>query len=184
MARFVAKYAGYVHGVRSEVLEHYATGQSKVLVRGLEATFNTRGLTDFEVEVGLTKLAHLGLAEDRDTEEHVSARSRLSLFDSEAASLENGWTDEEHDLVVRALRSSSENGLAYLEVETPRRPAPWSAYDSVTDVDRIIELIEATGSDPAYVAAYERENANRPEVLEAIEALGVDSSADEVVIEA
>jgi hypothetical protein len=57
--------------------------------------------------------------------------------------------------------------------------APWPAYDTIitaagvstaTVAKRIVETVETIGADHAYVAAYERENQNREEVLAKIAA--------------
>lgn len=183
MARFVSRYAGYSHGVREEIAEQFSRG-TRIIQRSLEAQFDRRGLTDYEKELAARELSFHGLPEDKDTGENVSPMSRLSLFDSEQAQKHFRWTDEEHDLVVQTLRESERLGLDYIEVAQPKRPAPWSGYDKLTDVDQIVELTIATETSPADVIAYERENEDREEVIAALEALLEPAGDEEIVIDA
>lgn len=183
MARFVSRIAKLSVGIRDEVSEHYATGQSKVLIPGLEAKFEPRGLTEYEYERGINDLNHRGLPEDRDTGREVSPRSRIGLFDSKRAQLDHGWSDEEHDLVVEGLRSSDLLGNEFIEVETPKRPAPWSGYDRL-NAKQVLAAVEATGVDPREVLAYELENQARESVLKELELLLEDEVEQDVVIEA
>lgn len=183
MARFVARYRAYSHGVREEIAEQFARG-TRVIQRSLEAQFDPRGLTDFEKESALEQLHFHGLPKDRDTDVNVSGMSRMSLFDSEAAQKHFRWTDEEHDLVVQTLRESDRLGLDYIEVATPKRPAPWNGYDKLTDPEQIVELTIATETSVENVLAYERENENREDVIAALEEVLEPSKDDTVVIDA
>jgi hypothetical protein len=110
----------------------------------------------------------------------------FGYYNSEFAQLQNNWTDEEHDRIVAKL---DEQG--YLRVEPKRLPAPWPAYDKLVPqgrrtVELVAEKIAATvaenGYDPAQVAAYERQNANRPEVLAALEAGVPDEEPEPLVV--
>jgi hypothetical protein len=188
LARFVSKYANYSHGVRSEIVEQIAPGQTRVLVVPLEAKFESSGhnLSDQEVEVGQAKLSFTGLPEDRDTESLVHPRSRMSCFDSEQAKKQNRWSQEDHDLVVETLRESEMLGVEFVELEQPARLAPWKGYDKLESAKKIVELVEAIEINPAEVLAYELENAARADVIAALEGLlGAESSEEaEVVIEA
>ncbi len=93
----------------------------------------------------------------------------FGYFNSKDAQLQQGWTDEEHDLIVARL---VEQG--YLEVKPVKIAPPWPAYDKLvkqgqrTDAHvaaKIAEKVAEDGYDPAAVAEYERQNLNRPEVL-------------------
>jgi hypothetical protein len=168
LARFVAYGANYSHGVRSEISEPTATGV-RVTRRGLEAQFEPRGLTDYDLEQILKSTVALhGLPEDSLEGGEISPRSRLGVFDSRKAAESLEWTDEDHDLVVEKLRASSENGLRFIEILAPKRPAPWNGYDNLDSAERILAAVDATGVDPAEVIAYERENADREEVIAAL----------------
>lgn len=180
MARFVSKFANYSHGVRTAIEEHIAPGQVRLVVAPLEAKFESsvNNLTDYEVEVGQEKLSFTGLPEDRDTESLIHPRSRMSCFDSEQSRKQYRWTDQDHDLVVETLRESPMNGVEFVEVSEPARPAPWKGYDKLQSASKIVEIAQATESDLTEVLAYERENEAREDVIAALEeALG---SADRV----
>jgi hypothetical protein len=182
LARFVARYARYSHGVREEIAEAFARG-TRVIQKSLEAQFDPRGLTDFEKETAAQTLSFHGLPKDSETDSDVSPMSRLSLFDSEEAQKHYRWTDEEHDLVVDTLRTSDRNGLDFIEVSAPKRPAPWNGYDKLTDAKQIVELTLATETPVENVLAYERENEDREDVIAALEEIH-EPSDDAVVIDA
>lgn len=183
MARFVSRYQRYSHGVREEIAETFSRG-TRVLQRPLEAQFDPRGLTDYEKETAAGKLHFHGLPEDADTGIDVSPMSRMSLFDSEEAKKQYRWSDEEHDLVVDTLRESDRNGLDFIEVETPKRPAPWNGYDKLTDAEQIAKLTIATETPVETVLAYERENENRDDVIAALEEISEGTEEKPVVIDA
>lgn len=184
MARFVSRYAKYSHGVRDEIAEQFSRG-TRIVERGLEAQFDTRGLTDYEKETAAKALSFHGLPEDKETGRDVEVFSRISVFDSERAAKQLRWTSDEEALVVETLRESERNGLDYVEVTQPKRPAPWNGYDKLTDIEQIVELTIATETSPADVIAYERENENREDLIAELEQLdATDPADDEVVITA
>lgn len=186
MARFLAKYRNYSHGARSELVEHYATGRSKVLEKTLEAQFLPEAVTDHDKQVGLSSFGWKGLPEDRDTGGEVSPIRNLSLFDSERARIDNHWTDEEHDIVVKALRESTMLGVEFIECELPKPKAPWAGYDKLESPDQIAEIALATETPIDTVLAYERAHLNREDVIEVLSDLQDSAPAEDapVVIEA
>lgn len=183
MARFVSRYAKYSHGVREEIVQQFSRG-TQIVQGGLEARFDPLGLTEYEKEQALERLAFHGLPEHSDTAIEVSPVSRLSLFDSEAAKKELRWDDEEHDLVVETLRASDRNGLDFIEVDAALRPAPWNTYDNLTDPEKIVELATEIGVPITDVLAYERENENREDVVTALEEALDPADTSAVVIDA
>jgi hypothetical protein len=183
MARFVAYGTRYSHGVQTEIVEHFASG-NKILQRTLEAQFDPQGITEHEVEQGSKVLQIHGLPEDRIEGSEVSPRSRLAVFDSKIAQKEQRWTEAEHDLVVETLRKSDRYGMDFIEVEPVKRPAPWNGYDKLESAEKIAELTLDTESDPAEVLKYERENADREEVIAELEALIGDTAEEPITIEA
>lgn len=117
----------------------------------------------------------------------------LGVFDSVAAQQREGWTDEQRELIERKLLSMQDLGTAYVLVELPRTERPWPKYDELRPVGRrtikelaekIAELTQEFGKDPGEVIAYERENQNRPEVIAALEAIGVEPVEDEITVTA
>jgi hypothetical protein len=180
LARFAARFSKYSHGVRSAEVEHYATGREKVIAPGLEAQFEVLGVTNEDYREALEHLTFTGLPFDIETESVVEPRSRLAVFDSRQAQQLHRWSEDDHDLVVKTLRESPMLGVEFIELSSAAIQAPWKGYDDVETPEEIISLIKATGSDAGQVIAYERENANRPEVIDAL----VDSmaAADQPVI--
>ena len=183
MARFVARFRSYSHGVRPGIVEHIAPGQTRPVVRELEAKFDHRGLTEYEKEVALQKLRFPGLPEDKDTRTDVSPISRLSVFDSERARKTFGWSEEEEALVVQTLRESHLNGVEFFEVEQPKRPIPWNGYDEL-EIEKVLEAVEITGINPAEVLAYERENQAREELVLALAELAGEDVDEQIVVQA
>lgn len=183
MARFVARHARHSVGVRSEIVEQFARG-TRVIEKGLEAQFEPRGMSAYEKETAAKLLRFHGLPEDKETGTDVSPRSKMGLFDSEAAAKTFRWTQEDHDLVVETLRNDMGFGIDYVEIETPKRPAPWAAYDKLEDEDRIVETALEIEAPLADVLAYERENLNRPGLVKTLEDLLAGETEPAVVIEA
>ncbi len=171
MARFVAKYAKYSVGIRDAEVEHFATGREHVIQRGLEAQFEQGEASDYEVEIAVKSFSFTGLPEDREVGGNVHPRSRVGSFDSEVAKKRLEWTEEEHELILKELRSSDSYGVEFIEVEVPRRPAPWGGYDKLTDSEKVVDIAIATETDLAEVLAYERENLDRADVVSALESL-------------
>lgn len=107
--------------------------------------------------------------------EGISREQWVAFLDTEQAQAEHGWTDEERRLVEERLVARG-----YVQVEPERVPAPWPAYDKLVAhgrrtiemvAEKIAEKVAEDGYSPAMVAAYERENLNRPQVVAALEAL-------------
>src|SRR5262249_38545665 len=119
-----------------------------------------------------------GMPVEEDLLTPVDPTYRLSGFDTTI----QGWGDEEREELEQRLADASVSG-DYIIIETPKRPAPWPGYDKLKSAAKIADLTQATGSDVEGVLAYERENLNRPEVIEAVQAL-VPEEEDEVVVQA
>lgn len=179
MARFVSSHRGYSHGVRPHTEAHLGPdGKMVPEQRELAADFSPDLRTDEDLAFALSNLKFRGLPIFEDGSP-VKPSYRVSVFDSEVAKLQNGWTDDEEALVVEALRAKGPIGSMYIEFVPEPAAKPWNGYDELTDADRIVELAKAIDADLVQVAQYERENANRPKVLDAIEA--AQAAADEVI---
>jgi hypothetical protein len=110
----------------------------------------------------------------------VDPTYRISVFDSEVAAMQNGWSEEDEKLVVDTLRNNGPIGQMYVEVIPVPAEKPWNGYDELTDADRIVELATGIGADLTQVAAYESENLNRELVMDALQAALAE--ADETII--
>lgn len=179
MARFAAKFANYTHGVRTGRWMVLSDGQRQENTKHLQAKFRRGVLSEEEENVAIAGLNHTGRPIDQDTSEHVSPRSRISGFDSVEAQEFNGWTDEERELVENTLRTSPFNGIEFLELDSVAAKKPWPSYDN-TPADLIADYVQMTGVPLEQVLQYERENANRPDVIETL--LGAEDEDDSPVV--
>lgn len=181
MARFVSQYKNHTVGIRNHSESHLGRdGKMVPEVPGLEAVFEHRLTTASDVEEAKSRLTFKGLMQVEGTEEPYGYGLRVSVFDSEQAQLANGWSDADRILVEEVLRSAHGNGSDFFESIPAPAVKPWKGYDSVTDVDRILELALAIDADLAEVVSYERENKNREDVIAAL--LAAQAEQDETVI--
>lgn len=148
----------------------------------VHAQFHKGGLTEWEELVALESFDFSGLPDG------INPITRVSMFDTEAyvEGLEFSDTEKsdllaEMDARLVKLAKTFPNELRI--VEKPAAPRPWPTYD-VTPVEDILdeetEAIMApgiysmqalSGVSPEVIRLYEVENLNRPEVIEAMEAL-------------
>lgn len=182
MARFVAKYAKFRHPVRPDVYMNLASGARELIQTPLVAVFSHDLASVEEREFGLRAFRHAGLPIDKDTEEHISPSHRISAFDSELAAFNEGWSDEERELVEKTLRESTANGIDFLEFIPAPPAAPWANYDELEDGAAIALIAQATGAVQAALA-YERATKKRASVIEALEAPAKEEE-DTVLIQA
>jgi hypothetical protein len=151
-----------------------ANGKEQVLEKHLEAVFlpAPQVISEDEIKFALDNLVFNGLPIDKNTNSFASPRIRLSAYDTERAQKENGWTDEEREVVESALRSSEVYGMDFVEIPAARVQKPWATYDE-TPVAKIIGLAEAVGISLDEVLAYEKQNQGRDSVMFLLEdALG------------
>ena len=176
MARFVSAHRNFSLGVRGFKAAHLGPDGKMVPEQTeLSADFSPDLRNDADTDLALSSLNFRGLPIFEDGRP-VTPHYRISVFDSEVARLQNGWTEDDEALVVEALRHGTGVGVMYIEVVPVAAEKPWNGYDGLTDADKVVELARAIDADLQKVAQYERENLNRPEVMaaltEAIEAAG------------
>ncbi len=146
----------------------------------LKAVF-TNDTTQYERDIAKKTFKFNGLPRDEFTDMPVDPDYRISGFDTTT----QGWDDETREKAEKLLLEHPNNGSDFIIVEAPERPAPWKGYDTITSVKKILELVTDTGSDAEEVLSYERENKNRPQVVEALElVVNPPVQDDEVVVEA
>lgn len=108
----------------------------------------------------------------------VTVQGRGHFFDSLAAQEENGWTDDEREMVEKVLVGLCNKTPEYIWLyEEAKHPAPWPTYDT-THHNQIPVLAEQLGLVDAALA-YERQNKERPAVIEKLEALVAQDQAEE-----
>ena len=169
--RFVSKYTKYMVKIRDPIVEHYATGQSAEIQRGLIAAFDVSLVTGDERALARQHFSFNGFAQEQDLVTVVEPDARITAFDSRLAQAEHGWTDEERELVEQKLievaRLVPEDIIV---LEDVRLAPPWPAYDSYGgNAKQLVAKVEEDGFEFADVLAYERENQNRPEVVALLE---------------
>lgn len=180
-ARFVSKWGAPSVGVQHAVHEHYGTGEHRTLKRRIDANFHNVLVTDDDLAVALASFTFNGLPFDEESNSIVSPRYRVSVWDSEWAQQNEGWTDDEIDLIVESLRKDSGFGPEFVEVTVAATAAPFPGYDDLS-VEEIRQILFFTKHDPGPVVAYERENQNRLELIEALE--GSTASDDSITVQA
>jgi hypothetical protein len=174
MARFVSQYLKFSHGVRDGVPARIGL-EGKMLpeVRALEAEFTHNGATPKDALIAKSALKFTGVPED-EAGNPIDPAYRISVFDSEAAKLALGWTDDEETLVVDTLRDSGDFGRAFTEILPEPIEAPWPNYDQ-TAPEEIVKVAGLINADLELALAYEKENQNRPGVVDDLtDALSVD----------
>ena len=169
--RFVSKYAKYMVQVRPQIVEAYATGQSKVIQPQLIAAFDVAFVGSDERALARAHFSFNGFAQEQDLVTIVEPDARISAFDSRKAQAENGWTDEERQMVEAVLIDNARKlPEDLIVIEEVRAQAPWPTYDSFKgSPTALCKKIEEDGYDFLSVLNYERENQNRPEVISKLE---------------
>lgn len=180
-ARFVSRYGAPSVGIQHSVTEHFGTGESRQLKRRIDANFHNGLVNEEDFALALSVFSFPGLPEDFDTNTNVSPRYRVSVWDSEWAQANEGWTDEEIDLIISKLRTDPGYGRDHVEVTQAPTAAPFPSYDTLS-VDEILQIVLLTSIDPETVIAYERENQNRERLIAKLEGKADDD--DTVVVQA
>lgn len=190
--RFISKYKRYVIWFQREKLEHYATGESRELQPGIVCEFDLYGsMTPWEIVAARETFTNYGLPTEVDMVTHIDALTRVSVFDSEICQQRQGFSDEKRLEMEAFLLGRPEYGVDFVMVEEPRLSAPWPTYDDFRGVrglptaQAIAKKVEEDGFAVADVVAYERQNANRTDVIDALESIGaVPVASDEELVEA
>ncbi len=191
-ARFVSKGGNYStgpFGFREGEVEHYATGREKIVTHHRDVQFSNRDVKDIDYETAVaSSLQFTGLPFDKDTEQHVSIRQLLGVWDSRVA--RQTMPAEDVELCIRGLRASDRLGLDFVEVLVAALKPPWPAYDQMprrntADIQKIVDRAIENGCDMNDVIAYEAENKASAKLLDLLnEALDTDPAEAEVVITA
>src|SRR5262252_9321479 len=182
--RVAAKYGRLVVSCQRDIVEHFATGVSRVVQRSLDAQFTPGGLQPFERELALAKWEFKGLYQEADEATHVQPDYRIGVFDSVEAQLNNLWTDEERLLVEAVLSDPSRSADVLVLPRTTLTP-PWPRYDDFNGtVRQLIKKLMEDGHDLEQVLAYEEASQNREPVLDALRAqlAGVEPEPEEEVV--
>jgi hypothetical protein len=130
-----------------------------VLLEPVLAEFEHQAVSTIEAAKALDHFNFSGIPEGENPLKY------LGVWDSDAQAISRGWSDEEKTAYEDALRKRGESmGWRYfIVVEDPKPERPWPTYDEDSPED-----IVAIATRLKYVneaIAYEKDNANRAEVL-------------------
>ena len=147
--------------------------------KGYTAQFRRNDYTDYEKQVAYEKLGselNRGSRLGDDMVTPIPNDDRIDTFDTALID----------DLKLRArveelMLAHPDHGRDFLHVEQPKLTKPWPRYDELKAggrgrtaelvVEQIMAKITEDGYLPDDVLAYERQNLNRPDVVEALEGL-------------
>lgn len=158
MALFRSPHKGFVQKVRSSAAKyHPITGVEIDRIPSLRAEFGIFGAEQSFV--------------NPETGEHSTAADiRGGFFDSAEAQKTHGWSDDERETVDTVLRRICRERPDYVQevvaVHVPA-PLPWATYGQ-SDAVEAAEFAVKLGLVPETLR-FERENLNRPVVIEALE---------------
>lgn len=175
--RFVSKYKKYTVVFQREIIEHFGTGESHEIKPFVACQFDLYGsMRPYEIEAARKQFINHGLPTEIDGVTTIDPLTRFSVFDSVACQDTYGFDDETREKVEQFLLSRAEYGTDYIEVEEPRLAAPWPTYNDFRGVrglptpQAIVKKVVEDGYPIEDVIAFERQNLDRQEVLDALEA--------------
>lgn len=186
--RFVSNGAGFAIALRAEVpaVFNAAGGIVEPAKPMLEAKFDETpaGPNDYEAKVALEHFGDrmTGFTVEEDEMTRTNPRNRLGLFDSAVSQQIHNWSDKDREFVEDALMNARSYGGDFILVEEPKLPAPWPKYDDQGPVARktlaqtIADKVHQDGYEIDDVIAYEKQNRDRGDVIEALEGLRASQS--------
>jgi hypothetical protein len=184
--RFVSKIRKYQICFQRDIIEHFATGESRVIQPLLNCEFDLFGsMRPYEIAAAREAFINRGLPLEADGITTIDPLYRFSVFDTEEFQKHHRLTDEKRVELEQFLLNNFAYGTYYIMVEEPRVPAPWPTYDTVRGVKgsptalRIAEKVREDGFPVEDVIAYERQNQNRQDVIDALEALKVEEAVED-----
>ena len=162
--QYQSKAAAYQILIRPEIKKWDATGSVVIdTVPPLTAEFAKH-------------LGEFGFTNPMTGGQDTAADIRGHFFDSAQQAEEKGWSQEEHDLVVRVVDGVCAQQPEYVwEWVQQHAPKPWPTYDEVHHKS-IPGLAEQLGL-VAEALAYEEQTKNRREVVEKLVDI-LDAAAD------
>lgn len=163
MARYLSRSQAFKKTVKKasqQLVNGPAGPEMRELERPIIAFFQQGGATAREIELALQRFQFKGLAE------RENPARRISIYDTDEQALHQGWSEGLKAEIEEVLdRGQNQN---YFRVDELRVPKPWPRYDEVAG-KQVAEVADQFGVSLEQVLAYERENANRPEAIKALE---------------
>jgi len=178
-----ARYSINVFDAQEQIVTD-ARGYAHSRPIGLQvmANFEVTGLLDYEADLALSSFSFSGLAEG------VNPLTKIGVFDTEVYCLrypENERDEIQAQIEQRMRELAKMHPSQFIVVETPTAPKPWPKYDE-DGIEGVLAVQQQIGTDPTIVRRYEEENAKRPEIIKAMQALegtDVEETPEEIVVE-
>ena len=163
VARYISKYPAFKKTVRHAQATLIQGPQGPTMTTTRQATiayFRQHGLADWELEEAKRRFNFLGVMEGE-----APAENRCSYFDTDEQAQLYGW-DADAKAEIEELLDLGQSS-DYFRVDRPLTPMPWASYHDMS-ADQVLEFTRAGKFSPTEVAAYERENDGRYELLEGL----------------
>lgn len=182
--RFISPIAAYKHICKHNKFQLLASGLPNEEATGFIAEFKQGDATDHEREIARNTFVFKGTVNDL-AGNPIDPTNKVSCFDTTVIK-----SPELRKEVERILLSHEMHGKDYVVVASPAKQAPWPAYDKLVVqgrrtielvAEKIAETVSENGYDAESVAAYERENLNRPEVLAKLAELSKSAPEEELI---
>jgi len=180
--RFVSHIARFKISIIPERAHFSNFGDRIIDQEGFMAHFNQNEVTDADVSFVERTFALHGKQTLQDEVTPVPTIERVSVYDTTEEAVRNHWRGRVHvdqrgeewdfqDYVERRLLDESQGHDDFRLHEAAKEPPPWPRYmDFQGTLDQLFAKIEEDGHDYRQVLAFERQNARRPVLIEALEA--------------
>jgi len=160
--RFISQYSGYGAQIRAQRQEGRGDGTVQILTPGLYVTFKSLNNGGFVYEneqvAALKHFEFRGNTQDRGEAVPTDPLNRLSVCDTQEWQKEEGWSDEERELVERRLLEISETTPEeVLYIASTPLAAPFPNYDTYEgDYEALVVKLIEDGHDLERVLEYEK----------------------------
>jgi hypothetical protein len=182
--RFISKSAKFSLQVRPMVVEAFASGVQRIAQEPIYVDFQLHRLRPEEREFALTQFYFEGNFQEQDEVTMTAPDHRLSLFDTDEAARDRGWTADEKAHVEEMLLSHSTRFTDIVAVPVKVLLPPWPNYDEYhAPPEALLRKLVDEGYDLEEVLAYERVNQDREPIIEVLEQALAEINEGEVVEE-
>jgi hypothetical protein len=175
--RFVSKYGRHTVQCRAEIMEAFATGQVRILQKGILCHFEPYKCTPEEREFALNSFSFQGWYQEADEATMVPLDYRIGLYDTNEGARDGNWDEATKTYVEEFLVALQYYGDIAKCPEIVMTP-PWPKYDTYRGQPaQLIRKLVDEGHDLNYVLAYESSDGpQRQSVIDAlVDALSNDS---------
>jgi hypothetical protein len=153
--RFVSKYGRHTVQCRPEIMEAFATGQVRILQKGILCHFEPFKCSPEEREFALSTFAFQGWYQEQDEATMFPLDYRIGLYDTKEAASDGNWDDATRDYVEQFLIDLERYGDIAKCPEVVLTP-PWPKYDTYKgSPQQLIRKLVDEGHDLNDVLNYE-----------------------------